>query len=78
MTQEGDVVVNDPADPSDDPVLDAAFGYPGFESSFDLFQRGKRGDAGWASFQFPSTANPFLDQEELSDIARDMPALVKR
>jgi predicted phage terminase large subunit-like protein len=44
----------------------------------DLFQRGKNGDAGWASFQFPSTANPFLDAQELADIARDMPALVKR
>jgi predicted phage terminase large subunit-like protein len=44
----------------------------------DLFQRGKNGDAGWASFQFSSTANPFLDAQELADIARDMPALVKR
>jgi predicted phage terminase large subunit-like protein len=44
----------------------------------DLFQRGKNGDAGWASFQFSSTANPFLDAQELADISRDMPILVRR
>lgn len=44
----------------------------------DLFERGKNGDAGWASFQFPSTANPFLDCQELEEIGRDMPALVRR
>jgi predicted phage terminase large subunit-like protein len=44
----------------------------------DLFQRGKNGDAAWASFQFPSTSNPYLDATELADIAKDMPTLVKR
>lgn len=44
----------------------------------DLFQRGRNGDTGWASFQFPSTANPYLDAQELDEIGRDMPSLVRR
>jgi predicted phage terminase large subunit-like protein len=44
----------------------------------DLFQRGRNGDPGWASFQFASTANPYLDAQELEDITKDMPALVRR
>jgi predicted phage terminase large subunit-like protein len=44
----------------------------------DLYQRGRNGDTGWASFQFPSHTNPHLDQQELEDIGRDMPALVRR
>ena len=44
----------------------------------NLFQRAKNVDPGWASFQFPSTANPYLDAQELQEIGRDMPVLVKR
>jgi predicted phage terminase large subunit-like protein len=44
----------------------------------DLFQRGRNSERGWASFQFPSTANPYLDAQELEEIGRDMPALVRR
>jgi predicted phage terminase large subunit-like protein len=44
----------------------------------DLFTRGKNDGKTWASFQFPSTANPYLDETELAEIAHDMPALVKR
>ncbi len=44
----------------------------------DLFQRGKLDGKVWASFQFPSTANPYLDETELAEIGKDMPSLVKR
>jgi len=44
----------------------------------DLFQRGRNGDPAWASFQFPSTINPYLDPQELEEIGKDMPALVRR
>jgi len=44
----------------------------------ELFQRGKNCDTGWVSFQFPSTANPYLDTTELDEIGRDMPVLVRR
>jgi predicted phage terminase large subunit-like protein len=50
----------------------------GYNYYHDLFQRGKNGDNGWASFQFPSSANPFLDAGEIEAIAQDMPALVRR
>jgi len=45
---------------------------------FELFQRGKNDGTTWASFQFPSTANPYLDEAELAEIGHDMPALVRR
>lgn len=32
----------------------------------------------WHSFHYPSTANPYLDPKELAELAKDMPALVKR
>ena len=44
----------------------------------DLFQRGQTDGKTWASFQFPSTANPYLDATELEEIGKDMPALVRR
>jgi predicted phage terminase large subunit-like protein len=44
----------------------------------DLFQRGQMDGKIWASFQFPSTANPYLDETELAEIGGDMPALVRR
>jgi predicted phage terminase large subunit-like protein len=44
----------------------------------DLYHRGRSDGKTWASFQFPSTANPHLDEAELAEIGRDMPALVKR
>jgi predicted phage terminase large subunit-like protein len=44
----------------------------------DLFHRGKNEGKIWASFQFPSTKNPYLDETELAEIAHDMPALVRR
>ena len=50
----------------------------GYEYFHELVQRGRNGDTGWASFQFPSTANPYLDATELEEIGRDMPALVRR
>lgn len=37
-----------------------------------------RSDLAWASFKFSSEANPHLDKQELAEIAKDMPALVKR
>lgn len=50
----------------------------GFNFFHDLYQRGKNGDKNWAAFQFPSSANPYLDAEELEAIAHDMPILVQR
>lgn len=44
----------------------------------DLFQRGQTDGKIWQSFQFPSTANPYLDETELAEIGKDMPALVQR
>ncbi len=44
----------------------------------DLFARGRTDGKVWASFQFPSTANPYLDETELLEIGKDMPTLVKR
>ena len=50
----------------------------GHDYFHDLFQRGKSDGKIWASFQFPSTANPYLDETELAEIGKDMPALVQR
>lgn len=44
----------------------------------DLFQRGQADGKTWASFQFPTTANPYLDETELAEIGKDMPGLVQR
>lgn len=45
---------------------------------FDLFSKGRDGEPGWASFQFPSSANPFLDPAEIVTLRADMPVLVAR
>lgn len=50
----------------------------GHDYFHDLFQRGQADGKTWASFQFPSTANPYLDETELAEIGKDMPALVRR
>lgn len=40
-----------------------------------FFMRGKSGEANWQSWQMPTTANPFIDPEEVEDARRDLPAL---
>jgi predicted phage terminase large subunit-like protein len=50
----------------------------GFNYFATLYNRGRDGEPGWASFQYPSTANPHLDRAEIEELRKDMPALVAR
>ena len=43
---------------------------------YELFQRGIAGDAGWASFQMPTSTNPHIHPDELEDARRDVPEIV--
>lgn len=45
---------------------------------FSTLWQGAKDKPGWASFRYPSGANPYLDAQELAEITRDMPLLVKR
>jgi len=49
----------------------------GFNYFYDLFKMPER-DADWQSWQFPSSANPFLDPAEIEAARRELPALVFR
>jgi len=49
----------------------------GFNYFNTLYHR-SRDNVHWHSFQYASECNPYLDKDELLDIIRDMPALVKR
>lgn len=40
-----------------------------------LFMRGKSGEDNWASWQMPTTANPYIDPLEVADAQKDLPAL---
>jgi predicted phage terminase large subunit-like protein len=43
----------------------------------DLFANGRTKD-GWAAFQFPTNANPHIDQAEIDEMRRALPRLVAR
>lgn len=49
----------------------------GYNHFYELFKRAETsGD--WASFQFPTSANPFIDPQEIEDARKDLPELVFR
>jgi len=49
----------------------------GFNFFYNLFRMADH-DADWQSWQFPSSANPFLDPAEIEAARRELPALVFR
>lgn len=42
---------------------------------YKLFMRGKSGEDNWASWQMPTTANPYIDPLEVADAQKDLPDL---
>ena len=50
----------------------------GFNDFHELYRRGENGSGEWASFHFPTRANPFIDPDEIAAAKRDLPALVFR
>lgn len=38
-----------------------------------LFARGEAGEAGWRAWRLPTTANPFIDADEIEDARRSLP-----
>ena len=42
---------------------------------YQLFLRGKRGEEGWYSWRFPTSANPYIVPEEIEDARRSMPEM---
>src|ERR1041384_2054058 len=49
----------------------------GFNYFNNLFLR-SRNNQGWASFQFPTSANPHIDYDEIAELRKSLPALVAR
>lgn len=45
---------------------------------WDVFQKGIYQEDGWASFQFPTAANPFIDPEEIEAARHDLPEIIFR
>src|SRR5262252_429492 len=50
----------------------------GFNYFNELFRRGLEPGGDWASFQFPTGANPHIDPREIADMRRSLPELVAR
>lgn len=48
----------------------------GINYFYTLFKRGLEGREGWKSYQLPTTANPFIDPEEINKKRNDLPELV--
>jgi predicted phage terminase large subunit-like protein len=45
---------------------------------FETLYRRHRDDKAWASFQFPTSANPYIDKAEIEAMRQSLPALVAR
>ena len=45
---------------------------------WEIHQRGTRGEEGWQSFVYPTSANPFIDKREIEAAKRDMPEIIFR
>jgi hypothetical protein len=43
-----------------------------------LWMKGQAGELGWASYHFSSFDNPFIDRQEIDDLAASMPEVVRR
>lgn len=43
---------------------------------WSIFQRGAAGEAGWASFTYPTSANPYIAKSEIEAARKDLPELV--
>lgn len=43
-----------------------------------LYQRGVAGEDGWQSFQFPTSANPYISPDEIDAAQKDLPDLIFR
>lgn len=50
----------------------------GLNYFYELWQRGQRGDEGWASFQMPTTVNPYIDASVVEAAREVMSELVWR
>lgn len=52
----------------------------GYNDFHELFKRGENGNGSdeWASFQFPTWRNPYIDKGEIEAARGDLPALVFR
>jgi hypothetical protein len=42
---------------------------------YKLWMRGQTGEEGWASWQMPTSTNPFIDISEINSAEKDLPAL---
>lgn len=42
---------------------------------WSLYQRGVSGETGWASFQYPTSANPYISPDEIEAARKDLPEL---
>jgi phage terminase large subunit-like protein len=45
---------------------------------WESYQNGVRGEKGWASFQFPTVENPYIDAVEVESAKKDLPELIYR
>jgi predicted phage terminase large subunit-like protein len=50
----------------------------GHNDFHELYKRGESGSDEWASFRFPTRANPFINKDEIAAAKADLPALVFR
>ena len=45
---------------------------------WELYQRGMMGEAGWQSWTFPTSSNPYIDASEIEAAKRDLPEIIFR
>ena len=45
---------------------------------WELYQRGMMGEAGWQSWTFPTSSNPFIDRGEIEAARSDLPEIIFR
>lgn len=50
----------------------------GYNDFYELYRMGEDGADDWASFRFPTWANPFIDADEIEAARQDLPDLVFR
>lgn len=49
-----------------------------YNEFYELWKRGEKGEGDWQSFQFPTSANPFIDPAEIEAARLDLPELTFR
>lgn len=45
---------------------------------WEIWQRGSSGDPGWASFRYPTSANPYIEAGEIAAAQRELPEITFR